>query len=253
MKYYGSITHRKDITNKEYVDDRSVLSGTTTVDVGKLPAGTDISDWSAKQVLSSILIDDNPSIQIISPTLQTYEKGETLTNIDITVRVVKMVSPITEIRIYKDETLLTTITQGVSGGGDFTYTYTGTIDDNCSIRAEVYNDGGLDANTTINLKFIYATYTGVSEGIPSTSDILASNKQILPTKGCIGYFTANAERIFIAYPSSFGSLSAITDIANNLSLLDSFTSQTITLNNTSYLLYVLDEDTTLINFGVRFE
>lgn len=253
MKYVGQIQNAKDMVNKGYVDDACVLGGVTTVEVGKLPAGTDISNWTAKQVLSTILVDDNPTIQIISPSIQTYEKGTSLTDIDITVRVVKMVSPITEIKIYKDETLLTTITQGVSGGGDFTYSDTGTIDDNCSIRAEVNNEGGLSAETSINLSFIYATYTGVSSGAPSTSDILASSKQVLPTKGCVGYFTANAQRLFIAYPSTFGSLSAITDIANNLSLLSSFTSQTITLNNTSYLLYVLDEDTTVINFGVRFE
>lgn len=253
MEYRGQIQNDNDLVNKKYVDDAVKLSGITTATVGKLPEGTDISDWSAKQVISSILMDDNPVIQIISPTVQTYEKGTSLTNVNITVRATKMVSNLTEIQIYKDNTLLTSITQGVESGGDFTYTYSGTIDDNCNIRAEVYNEGGLSGSSAISLRFIYATYSGTSNGIPTSSEILNSSKALLPAKGLTNYFTCNVERIFIAYPSSFGSLSAITDIANNLSLLDSFTQQTITLNDTSYMLYVLDEDTTVVNFGIRFE
>ena len=253
MKYLGKIENKNDMVNKGYVDDSIKMGGITTTSVGKLPEGTDITNWSAVQVLSSILMDDNPNILITSPSIRTYEKGTELTNVDIAVRVVKMVSNITSIKIYKDNTLLTTITDDVAGGGEFTYQYIGTINDDCSIKAVVENEGGLSGEAIINLRFIYSTYTGISQGTPSSSDILASRSQLLPAKGATDYFTCNVERIFIAYPAEFGALTAITDIQNNLSLLSSFVQSTITLNNTNYYLYVLDENTTVINFGIRFE
>lgn len=270
--YGGSITVDEDyefvndneLVTKKYVDENGG-TGTiekfdredeTLVTIGGLNAGSSIDGKTTKEVLEAILFPyQKPILSFsISPSTTIYEVGNTITSISFTINVTKKSNDIASISIYDSNTLLTTITDGVTSGGKFTYTYSCNITSNTTLKVSV-NDTSSTVSATKNIVFTnksYYGYIGNNASIDETS-IKALQNNTLKTTKSLTYSGINCtdSKIVYAYPKSFGLLSSILD-NNGFDYISSYANSTVSVDGVDYYVYVMNDSTTVDGFKQIF-
>jgi len=187
------------------------------------PSYSGISLLTGEQFTSSGLqdtLDKIIRITYLAPTISlagssniVREKGDTVSSITLTATIAKKSNDISEVRFYQGATLLDTQTSGgaIASGGQSTYVYSTSFDDNISFSSQVDDalDGGnqtIGTSASISYTFVYPYYVGTNTAPPEK---VVQTAQTSYTK----VFTAAAGDVFvIAYPDTISPLTSILDV-----------------------------------------
>lgn len=258
------ITDDNELVSKKYVDNLSIegvvekfdREDETLVTIGGLAAGSSIDGKTTKEVLEAILFPyQKPTLSFsISPSTTMYETGDIISQITFTINVTKKSNDITLINIYDNSTLLTTITDNVTNGGTFTYTYDCTITSDTTLKVEV-SDGDNIVSQTKSITFNNKSYYGyVSNGTTIDETIIKGlqNSGVLGTnKLTYNNIEFEDSKLVYAYPQEYGTLSSITD-SNGFNYIDSYSCETMVIDNIDYYIYIMNDSTTVDGFKQIF-
>lgn len=255
------------IGNTEPTDENVVLwinpdeadgggySGTSGIDIGGIKKNQTFSNATLQEMFEMLLHPyEKPTMTLgINPAKTIYDKvTETLARITINANVTKKTENIKEIRFYVDNVLVNTDTAHPNGGlVSYTHTFASPTNTTFNVKIECEDIKGatskVSANT--NVYFVGKSYYGVVEddGTPFTiteSLIKGLSKTEVKIKKALTYKNINATfgRIVYAYPKdlpSGGALTSIKDQATGWSVVDSYTSQEITIDGITYLCYYM--------------
>lgn len=169
-----------------------------------------------------------PTVSLSGSSNILREKGTTVSGITLTANVTKKSDPISEVKFFLNPaTLLDTQTSGgaIPSGGSSSYTYATAFSDNRTFRVDVKDDGATGGPTTVSAtttySFVYPYYYGVgASGLGAsvsglTKSVINSNANLTQN------FSPNGtQKMYFAYPSSYGALTKIYDVNNFDTLLD---------------------------------
>ena len=172
-----------------------------------------------------------PTISIAGSSNIVREKGDTVSSITLTATIAKKSNDISEVRFYQGATLLDTQTSGgaIASGGQSTYVYSTSFDDNISFSSQVDDalDGGnqtIGTASSTSYVFVYPYYVGADVAGLLDTEIVLLEKVVQTAK--ISYtkvFTADAGDVFyIAYPDTISPLTSILDV-NSFETISSWT------------------------------
>ncbi len=179
-----------------------------------------------------------PTISIAGSSNIVREKGDTVSSITLTATIAKKSNDISEVRFYQGATLLDTQTSGgaIASGGQSTYVYSTSFDDNISFSSQVDDalDGGnqtIGTASSTSYVFVYPYYVGADVAGLLDTEIVLLEKVVQTAK--ISYtkvFTADAGDVFyIAYPDTISPLTSILDV-NSFETISSWTQTVVALS-----------------------
>lgn len=172
-----------------------------------------------------------PTISIAGSSNIVREKGDTVSSITLTATIAKKSNDISEVRFYQGATLLDTQTSGgaIASGGQSTYVYSTSFDDNISFSSQVDDalDGGnqtIGTASSTSYVFVYPYYVGADvAGLLDTEIVLLDKVVQTAQTNYTKVFAANAGDVFyVAYPDSISPLTSILDV-NNFETISSWT------------------------------
>ena len=233
---------------KAYVNSEDIfeIDMDTISALGGIAAGTNLNGLTTHEVLKKLLypyVDATVGNATASPNGGTYEKGVTKTITQVSITVTKKSEPITSVALYNGSNLIQEKTgDAVKNGGTITFT---------GLSINVTSNGGKltvkvtypDANgaaktvskETGAFTFISPYFYGVC-GAAATinADLVLGLTKDLTAKGTKTYsYTTNAQRMVIAYPSSYGKIKLVKD-GNGLDNTGAFGSPTTVSVTSSY-------------------
>ena len=254
---------KEDLNNKA---DKLFQSDMLTVSsLGGIPAGTNLNNMSIQDVLTKLLYPYvAPTVTastVYTPKGGIYEYGQVVTVSQIKTTVTKKSENIINIDFYENGSLLKSLTNSVSSGGNFSYTISKNITSSISnnyFQVKVKDaSGNVTTSNTSALNFYYPYYYGViNVNVDITENLIKGLTKQIVAKGNKTYtYNPNYQRMLIAYPKSYGVLKSILD-PNGFEQLSSFTRLEIPivgLDDTSqnYYVYVNDASTNT-NFKMTF-
>jgi hypothetical protein len=190
-----------------------------------------------------------------SPSQLIYKDGETINSLLINYSLVKGADNITEIKLYKNDSLINTVT---------TPTLNGVITDGSLINSDttyyitVNDEKNIVQSNKIEIKFINNFYSGLA----NESDIINETfiKNLLQDKviksNLEKQFTPNNQKLVFCYPSSYGELKSIND-SEGYDMIDGFTKNNVNLNlnnkQVQYNVYISNNLITDSIFNLKFE
>ena len=205
------------------------------------PSYSGISLLTGEQFTSSGLqdtLDKIIRITYLAPTISlagssniVREKGDTVSSITLTATIAKKSNDVSEVRFYQGATLLDTQTSGgaIASGGQSTYVYSTSFDDNISFSSQVDDalDGGnqtIGTSASISYTFVYPYYVGADVTDLLDTEIILLEKVVQTAKtSYTKVFTADAGDVFyIAYPDTISPLTSILDV-NSFETISSWT------------------------------
>ena len=172
-----------------------------------------------------------PTISIAGSSNIVREKGDTVSSITLTATIAKKSNDVSEVRFYQGATLLDTQTSGgaIASGGQSTYVYSTSFDDNISFSSQVDDalDGGnqtIGTSASISYTFVYPYYVGADVTDLLDTEIILLEKVVQTAKtSYTKVFTADAGDVFyIAYPDTISPLTSILDV-NSFETISSWT------------------------------
>lgn len=212
------------------------------------PSYSGISLLTGEQFTSSGLqdtLDKIIRITYLAPTISlagssniVREKGDTVSSITLTATIAKKSNDISEVRFYQGATLLDTQTSGgaIASGGQSTYVYSTSFDDNISFSSQVDDalDGGnqtIGTASSTSYVFVYPYYVGADvAGLLDTEIVLLDKVVQTAQTNYTKVFTADAGDVFyIAYPDTISPLTSILDV-NSFETISSWTQTVVALS-----------------------
>lgn len=154
------------------------------------------------------------------------EKGDIISSVNLTANIVRTLNDIVTVRFYRGGTLLDTQTSGgsIPSGGSNSFNVATPFSDNTSFSVQVDDNSAQSKPSRtagITYSFVYPYYFGVgAAGLGAavsglTKDIITSNANL--TKN----FSPNGtQKMYFAYPASYGALTKIYDVNNFDTILD---------------------------------
>lgn len=186
------------------------------------------------------------------------EKGTNITGVDFAVTISAGTmdrSKLKEVNFYVGNTKVKTT--AVGSGNNYSYSYTGVITSNITVKAELVYDGTKTSTKTATYEFIYGKFFGKTVAdIDSTNVntfIASATKIVVKGNGYTGTIDLNDERFVYAYPASYVDLKSIKD-GNGFEQIDGYTPQIITISyptnsdSVQYKVYTLDDPATGTGF-----
>lgn len=181
----------------------------------------------------------------LTPAAGTKEKGGAFTVSAASAKITKKSKPISKVTLYRGTTEIASSTSTIGTNTAVNFTNLNIALDgnsNETFYVKVSETGGTNNVVSKDAKytFVYPYYTGVIESSAvnslSASTITGLTKKV-EAKGTKAYTftTSSSQCAVIAYPSSYGELSKITD-ANNFA--QTWNKRTITINGVSYYVYI---------------
>ncbi len=261
----ASTVSYKDNKTVEDVLDELLESGGGTLKEGITPSGELLSgkSYPAGTPVEDILRDllcpySKPTVTLtINPSTALYDKATDVVNtIGLTAKAVKNSENITKIEFYVGNILVNTVSSGVTNGGTFTYTHNATINTDTTFKAVVTDSKGGSNNSTKSIKFVGRSYYGIvdpaltsldAEEVKAHSNTLKDTKK-LTYQG----ITTDMGKVFYAYPTSFGALTSIKDLVNNLNYTTSFAQSTVTVDGMEYYCYLQIDPSAADNVELTF-
>lgn len=195
-----------------------------------------------------------PSISFsINPSKTVYQYGEELYAITLIVNVTKKSKPITAIGFSVNNVVKTLLTDNVSEGGKFTYTYIPDTPINSTTRFSVdVTDGVKTVNGSKLVSWVGKSYFGyipydASVGDygentpPPSADFIKEQEGLLLTSRSLTRQNISTydSHIMYAYPASFGKLTSIRDALNLDYLEDSYYRYDMVIDEIDYYVYIL--------------
>ncbi len=186
------------------------------------------------------------------------ERGDSVTSVDLALSFTKVSEDIEQVRFYYDGVLIHTDNTLNPAADSVAHTWTGSFGTNKTFQAQV--DDALNApavTRNITFSFVYPYYRGVgAAGLGSgvsalTKEIIASNANLTRT------FTPNgSQKLYFAYPASYGALTAIFDV-NNFNTIADWTLTTTNITGldgspVSYRIYEFNNFAVAGSYDYRF-
>lgn len=191
-----------------------------------------------------------PTINLLSSVANGLrERGDLITSMTLSGVVGKVLDDIAEVRFYDQSTstLLDTQTSGpaIPNGGTNTYNWTGSFGNNKTFRVEV-DDVSVQAKpsrtATLTYSFVYPYYVGAGAAGLGAGVSALTKRIINSTANRQELITVNGtQKMYFAYPSSYGALTSILDV-NNFNTINDWTRTTVNItgldgNSVSYYVY----------------
>lgn len=162
-----------------------------------------------------------PTISLgTSPSYSTIrERGDTIASVDLTATIGLVLDAIATVRFYRGVTLLDTQVAGgaIPSGGSSVYTDATPFSTTTSYSAQVDDDSAQAkpsaTSATRTFTFVYPYYYGVGAASLGTGVSGLTKQIITETTNTTRNFTVNgSQKMYFAYPASYGTLSSILDV-----------------------------------------
>lgn len=254
-------------TNENLEKETTFDSGTlSSVAVGGVSKGTDLSKYSVKELLENILcpyVEFSLNVSSVTPNNSPYEKGTSVNLTKVNVAVTKGSKNITSLKLYESSDKTTQLGDEIKDVvTNNTFTINKTVTSSVSFYAEATDGTKTKGDSSSFLSFYDPTFYGVLNAnyelsTENSSLITSQNKKLLANKNSISCaYTAKDQHPFFAYPASYGDLTSIVD-SSNLDFTNDFNKTTINLNvksgTVSYNIYVLKNVTEITNYTFIFK
>ena len=193
-----------------------------------------------------------PSLTLaIVPSTTLYDVVDTVISaITMKATCTKNTYNLSKVEFYLDNVLK--YTQNISASGTYQYDMTWAIPTNTdfTLKAVVYDSKSgtpMSTNKSITVKFVGKSYYGTVSadvGEPTEAIIKSLQNNVLKDTKNLTYsgITMDYGKVVYAYPSSFGNLSSIKDIPNNIQYWpNSFTKIVVNVDSIPYNVYYQNE------------
>lgn len=235
---------------------------TSNVSIGSItpgktyPAGTDFQD-----ILKDILTQYTPPAVTltINPNASLYDiVSDSVNQITMNAVITKKTSDVSKLEFFVNDTLVHTVDTNISNGGTFLYTYNPAtpIRTDTRFKIVVTDIKNGTSDSTKNIKFVAKSYYGIVDaniGAPTESIVKTLTAKLKDTKN-LTYdgITTDWGKVCYAYPTSFGNLTSIKDMINNLNYTTEFTKTTLTVDGIDYVCYTQTNASASVNVQLTF-
>ena len=220
-------------------------------------------DTKLETILRDILIKEvAPGLAIsIAPSTTLYDVVDTTVSaITVKATCIKNTYNLSKVEFYLDNVLK--YTQSISANGTYSYDMIWSVptNKNFTIKAIVYDDKAgtpMSTSKTISVKFVGKSYYGYIDadtGNPTEAVIKALQNNYLKDTKSFVYDNINFDfgKVVYAYPASFGNLSSIKDVVNNINYTNSFSKTTVTIDGITYNCYTQNEPSAAADVQITF-
>lgn len=235
---------------------------TSNVSIGSItpgkiyPAGTDFQD-----ILKDILTQYTPPAVTltINPNAALYDIiSDSVSQVAMNAVVTKKTSDVSKLEFFVNDTLVHTVDTNISNGGTFLYIYNPAtpIRTDTKFKVVVTDIKNGTSDSTKNIKFVAKSYYGIVDaniGAPTESIVKTLTAKLKDTKN-LTYdgITTDWGKVCYAYPTSFGNLTSIKDMINNLNYTTEFTKTTLTVDGIDYVCYTQTNASASVNVQLTF-
>lgn len=235
---------------------------TSNVSIGSIipgktyPAGTEVQD-----ILKDILTQYTPPTVTltINPNTSLYDiTSDSVNQVTMNAVVTKKTSNVSKLEFFVNDTLAHTVDTNVSNGGIFLYTYNPAtpIKTDTKFKVVVTDIKNGTSDSIKNIKFVAKSYYGIVDaniGAPTESIVKTLTAKLKDTKN-LTYdgITTDWGKVCYAYPTSFGNLTSIKDMINNLNYTTEFTKTTLTVDGIDYVCYIQTNASASVNVQLTF-
>lgn len=234
-----------------------------TTEIGSVKSGKIYNvGTSFETILRDILIKQEPpaiTVTLTPPDTLYDVVDDMVSSIGIKTVVTKKTNNVKEIEFFVNDVSVRKITSGVASGGIFNYTHDFDLPTNEDFTIKVVCKDIEDLSTTksILVKFVGKTYYGFVDpaiGEPTEAQIKALQNNVLKdVKGFVyKNITFDYNKVVYAYPKSFGELSSIKDIENNINYTNSFTKTFVTIDEMDYVCYIQNDASQSVGINITF-
>ena len=222
------------------------------------PVGTSLEDIIIA-IIEFLQPYEKPTVTLsLNPSTTLYDVvTQTLPTIKMTANVTKKTEDVKQIDFLVNDVVKQSVTTGVANGGSFSYTFTPPADTNTNTTFKVVvkdiKDG--EGASSKVVKFVANSYYGiVDDGVNPTEALVKNmNKVLKDVKGHkYAGITTNYGKVCYAYPSSFGALTSIKDLVNNINYTASFNQTTMTIDGIEYFMYLQIDPSAANNVEITF-
>lgn len=239
MKIYGD-------HNQDYYGIKSVYSDDgVEVSVGGVKTGQTFTNKTVQEVLHMLFHPNiEPTVKVTISRNEYHEIGSSVQNPTILIEIDKGNAIIGDIKLFDDNGLIFVFSYEKS----IQYSVPATITSDTTYRVETEykfdeSEKWIKKNTYTDIKFVPASYCGLSETKNVTAEIVESldkkfvgSRQytltgIPPTGGYVVY----------AYKKNYGDLTSILDL-NEFELIGIFRKLTLQINGEDYICYIQEGD-----------
>ena len=235
---------------------------TSNVSIGSItpgktyPIGTEVQD-----ILKDILTQYTPpSVTLtINPNAALYDIiSDSVSQVAMNAVVTKKTSDVSKLEFFVNDTLVHTVDTNISNGGTFLYIYNPAtpIRTDTKFKVVVTDIKNGTSDSTKNIKFVAKSYYGIVDaniGAPTESIVKTLTAKLKDTKN-LTYdgITTDWGKVCYAYPTSFGNLTSIKDMINNLNYTTEFTKTTLTVDGIDYVCYTQTNASASVNVQLTF-
>lgn len=155
-----------------------------------------------------------PSISLSSSVgTSIREKGTSTGPVTLTATTTKTTNDITLVDYYRNGGLIHTEAAPIAAGGTETYADSVTFTDTTSFYARAGDGTSNTTSNTITYTFVYPYYYGAGASGLTAAQVAALTKDVISSDSDVTYsFTiAVGQKIYMAYPASYGALTSILD------------------------------------------
>ena len=263
-KKFVTNAQRQKIDNMETTINNAMTftnEGTTVVDFGGIAAGTDLNGLKVQEILKKLLFPyvAPECVGTMEPANGgIFENGTTQRVTTISLNITKGSNPITRVEAFDGQRSLGSSTDGVTNGGPVEFTVDESITGNKTFTVKITD--GSEQPVEFNLPtftFMNPYYHGVvAEGANIVESTVKQLTKVVAVKEdrTISY-TANNQKVVLAYPKPQGKLRKIVD-ANGFDVTNAFEckeiNMTIGQNTVAYYVYVAHNTLTITNSEYQF-
>lgn len=241
-------------------EDRLSEPLTATVSIGSVSAGKTYPKGTAlESILRDILIKvEAPGVSIsLAPNKTVFDAvNEFISKVTVQAILSKKTYALKQLDLYVDAELIHS--EEVTSGGLFEFEFVPAtpINKSCVFKAVVTDEEGNSSAASLNVSFVGSSYYGIVEpevGAPTEAIIKSLNKNLKTTKGYVYKgISCDYNKVVYAYPASFGALTSIKDVENNINYTNSFTRTSLKVDGIDYYCYTLNEPTGADGVNVTF-
>lgn len=220
----------------------------TNTALGNIPANTDLSGMTPLEIIKKATVSYvKPKANVnYSISNSNVEVGTTI-NVTVTVTgVTGGTNAVQSMQLYNGSTVVQTINYT----GASTYSFNAiTLSNTSTLKVRVIDTSGQYTEYSKTYTFIYPSYYGVTDDVPTG---ITGLTKALRTKGTLETrFTTDFQHVVYMYPATYGSLRSILDSMNFENITD-FTAVDTTVNGVAYKMYYTPGKKTSTNFLYKF-
>ena len=201
-----------------------------------------------------------PEVKLtIEPATTLYDiVNDTVDKITMYATVTKKTSDVAQVEFFVNGTSKNVVTNNVAGGGLFEYIFQPAtpINADTTFKVTVTDTKNESASATKTIKFVAKSYYGIVDantGAPTEAVVKTLNGVLKDTKNYVYEgITTDWGKVCYAYPASFGNLSSIKDMVNNLNYTTEFTKTTLTVDGIEYVCYTQTNASAATDIEITF-